>query len=309
MPSCSSSSPSAVRRRKTRTRDVLGMIVHARDDQGVALTDDEVLAHLYILLVAGHETTTTLAAWTLYLLATEPEQRARVEAELTRSSPAPPRRSPLRLPAICTGWTSSSVRPDDSTRLSKTSRAACCGMSSSLATRFLPARRCGVSLAGCHRMSRYFADPDHFDPDRFASPREEDRKSPYALVTFGGGPRLCIGVNFANIEVKAIATDVLRKVELTPTESDVPSNSASLPKSCLAAFRCRSSHARSSERSGADIRTTQAGITITIAQRCVEMTCSMLRRRVTRSAAPLRDACASHCSAASAPRYRVAIWR
>ena len=46
------------------------------------LSDEEVLAHLYILLVAGHETTTTLAAWTLYLLATQPTYREQVEAEL-----------------------------------------------------------------------------------------------------------------------------------------------------------------------------------------------------------------------------------
>ncbi|HEX6122382.1 MAG TPA: cytochrome P450, partial [Ktedonobacterales bacterium] len=63
-------------------QDVLGMIVRAKDDAGVGLTDAEVLGHLYILLVAGHETTTTLGAWTLYNLATLPEQRARVEAEL-----------------------------------------------------------------------------------------------------------------------------------------------------------------------------------------------------------------------------------
>ena len=64
--------------------------------------------------------------------------------------------------------------------------------------------------------------PSTFDPDRFAPPREEDRRSPYALVTFGGGQRLCIGVNFANIEVKAIAVDVLRKYELTPVETEPP---------------------------------------------------------------------------------------
>src|SRR5579872_7111602 len=64
---------------EAQARDVMGRIVHARDDQGVGFTDEEVLGHLYILLVAGHETTTTLAAWTLYLLATLPQQRLRVE--------------------------------------------------------------------------------------------------------------------------------------------------------------------------------------------------------------------------------------
>jgi cytochrome P450 len=41
-------------------------------------------------------------------------------------------------------------------------------------------------------------------------------------VAFGGGPRLCIGVNFANIEVKAIAADVLRRYEISPAESEPP---------------------------------------------------------------------------------------
>ena len=79
-----------------------------------------------------------------------------------------------------------------------------------------------LALAGCHRMERYFANPDVFDPDRFASPREEDRKAPYSLVTFGGGQRLCIGVNFANIEVKALAVDVLRRYELSPVDASPP---------------------------------------------------------------------------------------
>ena len=63
-------------------RDVLGMIVRARDEQGATLSDEQVLAHLNILLVAGHETTTTLSAWVLYLLATQPEHRRRVAAEV-----------------------------------------------------------------------------------------------------------------------------------------------------------------------------------------------------------------------------------
>jgi retinoid hydroxylase len=205
-----------------QTRDVLGMIVHAHDDQGLALTDDEVLAHLYILLVAGHETTTTLAAWTLYLLATEPEQRARVEAKL--STELAGSSAPLTVEAA-----RNLHRLDlfirEVGRLHSPVQNVPRGMLGDVefASYTIPVgAQVRVSLAGCHRMSRYFANPDTFDPDRFASPREEDRNSPYALVTFGGGPRLCIGVNFANIEVKAIATDVLRKFALTPAASERP---------------------------------------------------------------------------------------
>ena len=62
--------------------DVLGMLVRARDEQGQPLTDEQLLAHVNILLVAGHETTTTLGAWLLYLLATHAEYGARVDQEL-----------------------------------------------------------------------------------------------------------------------------------------------------------------------------------------------------------------------------------
>ena len=45
------------------------MLVRARDEAGHSLSDEQLLAHVNILLVAGHETTTTLGAWVLYLLA------------------------------------------------------------------------------------------------------------------------------------------------------------------------------------------------------------------------------------------------
>jgi retinoid hydroxylase len=79
-----------------------------------------------------------------------------------------------------------------------------------------------LALAAGHRLPSVFAEPDAFDPDRFAPPREEDRRTPYSLVTFGGGPRLCIGINFANIEVKALAAHVLRAYRLEPVSADPP---------------------------------------------------------------------------------------
>lgn len=206
----------------TDTRDVLGMIVHAHDEDGVALTDAEVLGHLYILLVAGHETTTTLAAWTLYLLATLPEQRARVAAELAAQTNGA--RGPLSVEGarhlkaldLFIRETGRLHSPVQSVPRGVVAEVEFAGYTLPVGTHVR------VALAGCHRMADYFAEPDRFDPDRFLPPREEDRKTPYSLVTFGAGQRLCIGINFANIEVKAIAADVLSKYSLTPAMRDAP---------------------------------------------------------------------------------------
>ncbi len=60
--------------------------------------------------------------------------------------------------------------------------------------------RVRYSIAAGHWLPHVFADPGRFDPDRFRPPREEDRRHPYALIPFGGGPRICIGVNFARVK-------------------------------------------------------------------------------------------------------------
>jgi retinoid hydroxylase len=53
---------------------------------------------------------------------------------------------------------------------------------------------------------------------------EEDKKHPYSLVGFGGGPRVCIGINFAQVEIKALASHILRhyELELVPGQHIAP---------------------------------------------------------------------------------------
>jgi cytochrome P450 len=79
-----------------------------------------------------------------------------------------------------------------------------------------------LALAAGHHLPGVWAEPERFDPDRFAPPREEDKRQQYALVTFGGGPRICIGINFAQIEVKALLAHVLRYYRLEAVGDRVP---------------------------------------------------------------------------------------
>jgi cytochrome P450 len=203
-------------------RDVLGLIVHARDEDGETLSDEQVLGHLNILLVAGHETTTILGAYVLYLLATLPERRQRVEAELDTllgesadSISVAAAREMKMLDNVIkeTGRLHSPV----------VTVPRCVIRDVDFAGYTLPADTpVRLALAAGHHLPTVFADPDVFDPDRFASPREEDRRTPYGLVTFGGGPRLCIGVHFAYIEVKALVAHVLRSYHLEPVRDTPP---------------------------------------------------------------------------------------
>lgn len=201
--------------------DILTRLVRARDDHGAPLDDAQILGHVNILLVAGHETSTTLASWVLYELATRPEYLSRVLAELELV--APDSDEPLTLDQIRDLRNLGNVLSETG-RLHPPASNVPRGVVKDVefGGYLLPAgTRVIYSIAASHRLPTVFAQPDVFDPDRFAPPREEDRAIPYSLVTFGGGPRICIGINFAQVEIKALAAHVLRSYTLEPLRRDI----------------------------------------------------------------------------------------
>jgi len=70
-----------------------------------------------------------------------------------------------------------------------------------------------MSIALSNKDPDCFPDPERFDPDRFAPPREEDAKHPWAYVPFGGGRHRCLGANFAMMQQKAIWSVLLRQFD------------------------------------------------------------------------------------------------
>jgi sterol 14-demethylase len=71
-----------------------------------------------------------------------------------------------------------------------------------------------VCPAVAHRLPQYFAEPDTYDPGRFAPDRAEDRATPYALIPFGGGPYRCPGMAFGTHEMKCIVGMLLQHFDM-----------------------------------------------------------------------------------------------
>jgi cytochrome P450 len=195
-------------------KDVLARIIHATDDQDRLLTDAQILAHVKILLVAGHETTTSLSGWVLQLIATNQVWRERIDTELA----ALPR---LAGEALTFDQLRSLKSLDLFIRETGRLYSPVLNLPRGVLTEFefggfkVPAgQQVRLAIAACHRLPMVFENPDKFEPERFEEPRDEDARTPYGLVTFGGGPRTCIGMSFAQLEVKALVAHVLRRYRL-----------------------------------------------------------------------------------------------
>lgn len=71
-----------------------------------------------------------------------------------------------------------------------------------------------VAPLATHYDPEIFKNPEAFDPDRFAPPREEDKVSPYALDTFGGGERVCMGRSLARMDIKLAIIVAFRRMHI-----------------------------------------------------------------------------------------------
>ena len=65
-----------------------------------------------------------------------------------------------------------------------------------------------------HRRPALWPDPDRFDPGRFTPEREAERPR-FAYIPFGGGPRGCIGNQFAMVEAQVIVAAITRRFRVT----------------------------------------------------------------------------------------------
>ncbi|QJD78954.1 cytochrome P450 [Spirosoma rhododendri] len=199
--------------------DLLDMLLRATDEEtGEGMTDAQLLSELVTLFTAGHETTAASMSWTLYLMATHPDVQARARAEALRTLGTRTRFSAddLRAMPYLTQIVNESLRLyPPAWAMSRLSLGP-----DQLGAYHLNADE-GVLISPylLHHDPASWPNPDQFDPNRFAPDRSADRHS-YAFLPFGGGPRLCIGNQFALMEMVALLGQLLVTFELQPITSE-----------------------------------------------------------------------------------------
>lgn len=179
-------------RRRRPADDLTSALLQARmettDGAEDRLDDGEIIAFLFLMVVAGNETTTKLLGNALFHLAAHPAQLADVVADPD---------------GLLVPWIEETLRHDTSSQLLARHLTA----DVTLHGRTAPAgAKLLVSLGSANRDERVFADPTSYDVHR-------DKAELARILSFGGGRHFCLGANLARLEARIVLAELLRRVD------------------------------------------------------------------------------------------------
>lgn len=181
------------------------------EETGERMSDEQIRDEVMTFILAGHETTSNLLTWTLYLLSSHPAVRRRlydeVDERVSGDIPTVEETPELdyleqvldeTLRLYPPAWTVER-EPLEDDRIAGFDVPA--GSVVSVGPYFV------------HHNPEIWPNPEGFDPDRFA----DDADGPdhrYAHFPFGGGPRMCVGADFAMLEAKLILAGIAKRFRL-----------------------------------------------------------------------------------------------
>lgn len=199
-------------RREKGGDDFFSQMCLATDEDGHSWNEDEILNQFNLLIMAAHDTTATSLTVMMAALGTNPEWQQRLIDEIASLGDGPLDEAALA-------------------KMSETDKVFREALRLVPPVPFIPRMAtkdfhwhgydipAGTSLAlnpGVTMLSpELFSNPTQFDPDRFSPERAEDRKHRFAWTPFGGGAHKCIGMHFANMQVKLFIATLLKNHQIT----------------------------------------------------------------------------------------------
>lgn len=200
--------------------DLMDMLLKARYEDGSAMPQEQLIDEVLILFAAGHETTANALGFILYLLAKYPEKQEKAYQEVTQLD-----------------W-EKGLEMEDLRKLSYVKQCIEEGMrlyppayyidresiEEDEIDEFTIPKNTMLLLAiyELHRDERFWETPENFMPERFDVRNKKDFSDYY--FPFGGGPRMCVGNNFAMQEMIITVAEILRRYRLEPDVEDIQIN-------------------------------------------------------------------------------------
>jgi cytochrome P450 len=197
--------------------DLLSILMQAVYDDNTLITDEQLRYEMLTLFIAGHETTASVMYWVLYLIARHPDVQAKLYSEISTVLQG-------QLPTFqhLEQFSYLNMVIDEALRLYPTAYIFGRTPTKDVQLGDYAIRKGSLlyfSPFVIQRDSRYFDEPDTFDPERFSPERVKSIKR-YTYIPFGSGTRICIGQQFGLMEARLLLATILQKYHLSPARAE-----------------------------------------------------------------------------------------
>jgi cytochrome P450 len=208
--------------------DIFSHLCRTETEDGERFGDQQIIDHMSFLMMAAHDTTTSTLTSIFYELGRHPEWQERLREEsntfgsdhLSFDGMVQFPQVELVMKEVLRRFPPLPIIPRvnteefefDGFRVPKSSMVV-------------------ISPLHTHYMDEWWDDPQKFDPERFSPERAEDKRHSHSFVAFGGGPHMCLGLRFAETQVKVVLHHVLQKYRWSvPAEYTMPVQQAPISK-------------------------------------------------------------------------------
>ncbi|XP_074613329.1 cytochrome P450 3A8-like [Acropora palmata] len=195
-------------------KDLLDLMLMAAQDESLPkskrLSDSEVLAQSVIFLIAGYETSSNTLGFVAYFLATNPDVQEKLQKEIDSvwddESKMPSYETVNGLPYLdmVISETLRIYPPAVATLRTCTEN---CMLKDIKVPKGLAVT---IPIYSLHMDSKFWPNPEKFDPERF-TPEAKQSRDLYVYQPFGHGPHNCVGMRFAQMEMKLVLARILKK--------------------------------------------------------------------------------------------------
>lgn len=196
--------------------DLLDMLLHSTYEDGTFMEDDQLVNEILVLFIAGHETTANALSFAAQLLAHHPETILKAREEIAQVKEESSLMSELMAAPYLKQCVEETLRLYPPAYV--TDRVA------------LEADQCDdilldkgsiwlVSFYEMHRRKDLWENPEEFNPSRFEPQKAKAYRDFY--FPFGAGPRMCVGNNFAMMEMMLVIRRIIERFEITTVQDHI----------------------------------------------------------------------------------------
>jgi len=195
---------------KNRPNDLLNMLLDVKyEDTNEHMTDQQVLEECLVLFVAGHETSANAMAWMHYLLHENPGEKHLILQEIAKVEAQIPNMQEAMQMERISNAVSETMRMYPPAWV--TDRVAL-GDDQYKGMKITKGDIISPYIFGTHNDAKRWKSPEKFIPQRFSKNNKEQIEA-FSYLPFGGGPRLCIGQQFALMEMQLIIFHLYKRFD------------------------------------------------------------------------------------------------